>query len=66
MLTLGLALVLMPAPTNLAAAGVLGAVIGVLKVLNQGRAVLAVPLPVVAATIVSALILLAEKYGLAV
>jgi uncharacterized membrane protein YjjP (DUF1212 family) len=64
--TLGLALVLMPTPMNLAAAAVLGALIGVLKVLNTGRAVLAVPLPVVAATIVSALILLAEKYGLAV
>jgi len=65
-LTLGLALVLMPTPTNLAAAGVLGAIVGVVKVLNRGRAVLAVPLPVVAAALVSALVLLAEKHGLPV
>jgi len=64
--TVGLALVLMPTPVNLAAAVVLGLVIGVLKLLNQGQAMLAIPLPVVAATIVSALVLLAEKEGIPV
>ena len=64
--TVGLALVLMPTPVNLVAAVVLGFIIGVLKLLNQGQAVLAIPLPVVAATLVSALILLAKKQGIPV
>jgi uncharacterized membrane protein YjjP (DUF1212 family) len=65
-LTLGLALVLMPAPHNLAAAVVLGAVVGALKVLNRDQPVLAAPLSVVAATLVSMLVFLAVKKGLPV
>src|SRR5262245_2708103 len=65
-LAVGLAVVLMPAPTNLAAAAVLGAIVGVVKVLNRDRPVLAVPLPVVAAALVSALVFLAVKQGLPV
>jgi uncharacterized membrane protein YjjP (DUF1212 family) len=65
-LSVGLAIVLMPAITNLAAAALLGAIVGALKVLNRDRPVLAVPLPVVAATLVSALVFLAMKYGLPV
>src|SRR5262249_36686331 len=64
--TVGLAIVLMPVFTSLAPAAVLGAVVGLLKVLNRDRPVLAVPLPVVAATLVSALVFLAAKIGLPV
>jgi uncharacterized membrane protein YjjP (DUF1212 family) len=62
-LTVGLALVILPTPANLAAAAGLGALVGLLKVMNQGRQMLAVPLPVVAATLVSALVVFADKYG---
>src|SRR5262245_11567061 len=65
-LTAGLATVLMPTPTNLAAAAALGAVVGVLKVFNRDRPVLAVPLPVVAAALVSVFVYLAVKQGLPV
>src|SRR5262249_571658 len=63
-LTVGLAIVLMPAPLNLAAAAVLGAIVGALKVFNRDRPVLAVPLPVVAAALVAALVFFALKRGL--
>jgi uncharacterized membrane protein YjjP (DUF1212 family) len=62
-LTVGLALILMPTRTNLATAAVLGLIVGLLKLLNRGRAVLSVPLPVVAAAIVSALAFLAVRHG---
>src|SRR5262249_38812547 len=65
-LTVGLAIVLRPSLDNLVAAAALGTVIGVLKELNRGRTMLAVPLPVVAAALVSALVLYAEKRGIAV
>jgi hypothetical protein len=42
-LTVGIAMVLQPALTNLAAAALLGAIVGTAKVLNQRRALLAVP-----------------------
>lgn len=63
-LSVGLTMILKPALANLAAAASLGAIVGVLKLFNRGRAVLAVPLPVVAATMVSALVYLAVKYNL--
>ncbi len=53
----------MPTPTNLAAAALLGLIVGLLKLFNRGRAVLSVPLPVVAATVVSALVFLAMRHG---
>jgi uncharacterized membrane protein YjjP (DUF1212 family) len=65
-LTVGLALVLMPSLINLAAAGVLGAAVGVLKLFNRERAVLSVPTPVLAAAMVSALVFTAVRYGLPV
>lgn len=61
-LAMGLSMVLMSTYYNLAAAGVLGAVVGIVKAFNRNRAVLAVPLPVVAAAIVSALTYLAIKH----
>lgn len=65
-LTVGLAMVLMPTASNLAAAAGLGSIVGAVKLFNRGRALLAVPLPVVAAALVSALVFLAMKYGLPV
>jgi uncharacterized membrane protein YjjP (DUF1212 family) len=65
-LTVGVALVLMPALTNLAAAAVLGAVVGVLKALNRDRPILDAPLSVVSAALVSVLVFLAVKHGLPV
>jgi len=65
-LTIGLAVVLMPTLWNIAATAVLGTIVGALKVFNRDRPVLAVPLPVVAATVVSALVFLAIQRGLEV
>jgi uncharacterized membrane protein YjjP (DUF1212 family) len=65
-LTVGLAMVLMPTVANLGAAAALGFIVGVVKLFNRGRAVLAVPLPVIAAAFVSTLVFLAVRYGLAV
>lgn len=65
-LSVGVALILMPAAANLIATAILGAVVGVLKALNRNRAVLAVPLPVIAALLVSSLVFLAVKRGLPV
>ncbi|MCU0670715.1 MAG: threonine/serine exporter family protein [Myxococcota bacterium] len=65
-LTVGLAMLLAPALEGLAAAAVLGAIVGALKVLNRNRPVFAMPLPVVSATLVSALVFLAADRGLGV
>jgi uncharacterized membrane protein YjjP (DUF1212 family) len=64
-LTTGLAMVFMPALGNLVAAAVLGLVVGLLKLFHRGRAVLSVPLPVLAAALVSALVFLAIRRGYA-
>jgi len=63
-LTIGLALVLMPTLTHVAAAAVLGLVVGLIKLFNRGGPVMAIPLPVIAATTVSALVFLAIRKGL--
>ena len=65
-LTVGLALVLMPTASNLTAAFVLGLIVALLKLVNRGGSVMAVPLPVIAATTVSAMVFLAIRHGLAV
>lgn len=65
-LSVGVALVLSSTLINFAAAAILGAVVGVLKALNRNRGVLAAPLPVVAATVVSSLVFLAVKQGIAI
>jgi uncharacterized membrane protein YjjP (DUF1212 family) len=65
-LSVGVALVLMSALRNLAAAAVLGAVVGALKVFNRDRPILAAPLSVVSAALVSVLVFLAVKQGLPV
>ncbi len=63
-LTIGLALVLMPTVPNVAAAAVLGLIVGLIKLFNRGGPVMAIPLPVIAAASVSALVFLAIHYGL--
>lgn len=65
-LTIGLALVLMPDPRNVAAGAVLGLLVGVLKLLSRDRPVLDAPLSVVSAALVSVLVFLAVKHGLPV
>jgi uncharacterized membrane protein YjjP (DUF1212 family) len=65
-LTVGLAIVLRPTLTNLAAAAALGAVVGVLKVFNRDRPILSAPLSVVSAALVSVLVFLGVKHGLEV
>jgi uncharacterized membrane protein YjjP (DUF1212 family) len=65
-LTVGLAIVLRPTLTNLAAAAVLGAVVGTLKAFNRDRPILAAPLSVVSAALVSVLVFLGVKHGLPV
>lgn len=65
-LAVGVSMVLVPSPTYIAVAAVLGAVVGALRVLNRNQPVLAVPLPVVAAGVVSLLVFLAVKHGLPV
>ncbi len=63
-LTVGLAFVLDSSTVNVIATAILGAVIGVVKALNRDRTILAVPVPVLSATLVSSLVFLGIKYGL--
>lgn len=65
-LAVGVAMVLMPTLANIVAAAVLGFVVGVLKLLVQQRTLFAVPMPVVAATVVSAAVFYAANNGLPV
>src|SRR5262245_49107813 len=65
-LSIGLALVLMPALRNLVAAAILGTLVGVLKVFKRDRPILAAPLSVVSAALVSVLVFVAMRYGLPV
>jgi uncharacterized membrane protein YjjP (DUF1212 family) len=65
-LSVGVALVLMPAARNLAAAAILGALVGALKVFNRDRPILAAPTSVVAAALVSVVVFFAMKHGLPV
>jgi uncharacterized membrane protein YjjP (DUF1212 family) len=63
-LTVGLAMVLMPTSVNLCAAAVVGFLVGLIKLCNRGRAVFSIPLPVIAAAIVSAVVFLAVRRGI--
>lgn len=65
-LTVGLSIVLAPAASSIAAAAILGTIVGALKAFNRNRPILAAPLSVVAATLVSMLVFLAAKKGLPV
>lgn len=63
-LTVGLAMVLKTSAAHAAAAGVLGAIVGILKLFNRDRPVLDVPLPVIAAALVAGLVYLGVRYGI--
>ena len=63
--TTGVCLILHPAPRDVAAAAVLGALVGTLNALAKGRRQLQILMPVMAAVAVSALTALAVKQGLA-
>src|SRR5262249_25602391 len=65
-LSVGLAVGLRPALTTLAAAAVLGAIVGALKVINRDRPILSAPLSVVSAALVSVLVFHALNQGLPV
>ena len=65
-LAIGVAMVLMPTLANIAAAAILGFIVGLLKMLVQERTLFAVPMPVVAATVVSAAVFYAANSGLPV
>jgi uncharacterized membrane protein YjjP (DUF1212 family) len=65
-LTLGLTMLLESTPGHLAVAVILGTMVGVLKLLNRDRPLLAVPMPVVAATLVSTLVYFSMRHGLSV
>lgn len=65
-LSVGLATLLMPTGPNIACAALLGTLVGALKSLNRNRPVLSVPLPVIAAMLVSAIVFLLIKSGMAV
>jgi uncharacterized membrane protein YjjP (DUF1212 family) len=62
-LSLGICLVLHPAPRNVAAAAVFGAIVGLLRSLERNRS-LQILVPIVAAFTVAALSALAVKHGL--
>jgi uncharacterized membrane protein YjjP (DUF1212 family) len=62
-MALGVAMILQPTSERMATALLLGFVVGVLKVFNRDRPVLAVPLPVIAATLVPTLVFLAVRRG---
>jgi uncharacterized membrane protein YjjP (DUF1212 family) len=64
-LTVGLALILHPAPRDVAAAAVFGGIVGVLRLLTRNQPRLQVLMPVVAAFCIAALAALAVKHELA-
>ena len=63
-LTLGLCLILSPAPRDVAAAAALGAIVGGLRTLGRGQPQLEILMPIIAATSVAALAALAEEHDL--
>jgi uncharacterized membrane protein YjjP (DUF1212 family) len=65
-LTVGVAMVLMPVLTNLAAAALLGAIVGAVKVFSSRPGAFALPMPVLAAALVSGLVFYALRRGLLV
>lgn len=64
-LSVGLSLILSPSRSNVVAVAILGAFVGALKAFNRGRPILAAPLYVIAALLVSLIVYTSIKYGLA-
>jgi len=65
-LTTGVAMILSPVPTSVLFCAILGAVVGGLKAVMNEKSLFAVTLPVLAATMVSAVVFIAVRYGLPV
>lgn len=65
-MTMGLALVLAPTLPKLGTAAALGLIVGLIKVASRRRPVLAAPLSVIVATVVSGLVFFAVDHGLPV
>lgn len=65
-LAIGVSMFFVPSPVNLLSAAVLAAAVGLVKALDRTRPLLAVPLPVLSATLVSALVFLAVEKGVPV
>lgn len=63
-LSIGLSLILAPSLQNVLAVAALGILVGGLKAMNRGRPILAAPLSVVAAFLVSTTVYASIKYGL--
>jgi uncharacterized membrane protein YjjP (DUF1212 family) len=61
-LSVGLAMVLMPTMNTVIATAILGAIVGTLKLLNRARPSLSVHLPVVSAALVSMLVFMVIKW----
>ena len=62
--SMGIGMLLQPTPEQLVVSGVLGAIVGFLLILSQGRTRFLLILPVIAALIVSSLFLYGTKVGL--
>lgn len=65
-LSTGVAMILNPAPAGILFCAILGAVVGGLKIGMNEKSLFSVTLPVLAATLVSAVVFMAVRYGLPV
>lgn len=65
-LSIGMSIVFAPTLPSIVAAAILGVLVGILKAFNQNRPLFAVPVPVVAALLVSTLVFVAIEKGLPV
>jgi len=65
MMTVGLCLVLQPTPDDVAMAGGFGALVGLLILVTRGHETLTVIVPILSATVISALAFQAVKHGIA-
>jgi uncharacterized membrane protein YjjP (DUF1212 family) len=65
-LSTGVAMILNPVPESILICAILGAMVGALKLVMNEKSLFSVTLPVLAATLVSAMVFLAVRYGLPV
>lgn len=65
-LSTGVAMILNPVPASILFCAILGAFVGALKIVMNEKSLFTVTLPVIAATLVSATVFLAVRYGLPV
>ncbi len=65
-LAIGIAMILNPSPVNLGAVAILAIIVGLMKKVVRERTTYSVPMPVLAATTVSAITFIAVRYGVEV